>query len=99
MLDGRLKRRLRRHWLSEEANNIEWENRREVKVLRAEVERLRTELEAKCAGMQSIRDKEELANQEKLGDLIIANVELSARVQELKLQIIDQKADLWRMQV
>ena len=38
MLDGRVKRRLRRHRLSEEANNIEWETRREVKLLRTEVE-------------------------------------------------------------
>jgi len=35
MLDSRLKRRLRRRGLSEEANNIEWENKREVKFLRA----------------------------------------------------------------
>jgi hypothetical protein len=62
MLDGRLKRRLRRHKLSEEANNIEWENRREVKLLRAEAERLRSELETKCVEMQSFRDKEDLAN-------------------------------------
>jgi len=40
MLDGRLKRRLRRHRLSEEASHIKWEERREVKLLRTEVERL-----------------------------------------------------------
>jgi hypothetical protein len=37
VIDGRLKRRLRRRRLSEEANHIKWEDRREVKHLRAEV--------------------------------------------------------------
>jgi hypothetical protein len=49
VLSGRVKRRLRRRGLSEEANNIEWGNRREVRLLRTEVERLKRELEAKCA--------------------------------------------------
>lgn len=70
MLDHRLKRRMRRHRLSEEANRIEWEGRREVKTLRAEVEWLRSELEAKCVETQSLREKEDLSNEvgESLGD-------------------------------
>jgi hypothetical protein len=66
--------------LSEEANNIEWENKGEVKFLRAEVEGLKSELEAKCIEMQSIRDAEDRGNQEESGHLITTNMELSARV-------------------
>lgn len=96
MLDGRLKRRLRRHRLSEEANRIEWEDRREVKLLRAEVKQLRSELEATCVEMQSLRDKEDLNSKvrESSGDTITTNMELSARVHELEEQIMDPKAEL-----
>jgi uncharacterized small protein (DUF1192 family) len=93
-LGSRTKRRLRRHRLSEEANNIEWENKREVKFLRAEVERLKSELEAKCIEMQRIRDAEDRGNQEESGHLITTNMELSTRVQELEQQIVDLKAEL-----
>lgn len=99
ILDSRLKRRLRRRGLSEEANNIEREDRREVKFLRAEVERLRTELEAKCVEMQSVRNKEDLAGQEKSGGSVTTNMELSARVQELEQQIVDLKARLQQKEV
>jgi hypothetical protein len=99
MLDSRLKRRLRRRGLSEEANNIEWENKREVKFLRAEVERLRSELEAKCVEMQSIRGAEDLGNQEESGHSNTTNMELSARVQELEQQIVDLKAELQQKEV
>jgi hypothetical protein len=98
-LDSRTKRRLRRHRLSEEANNIEWENKREVKFLRAEVERLKSELEAKCIEMQSIRDAEDRGNQEGSGHLITTNMELSARVQELEQQIVDLKAELQQKEI
>jgi hypothetical protein len=80
VLDSRLKRRLKRHRLSEVANNIEWEGKREVKLLQAEVERLKSELETKCIEMQTIRDMEDRGNQEESGHLITTNMELSARV-------------------
>ena len=82
MLSGRLKRRMRRYRLSEEANRIEWEDRRKVKLLREEVEQLRSKLEAKCVEMQSLRDKEDLNNEvrESIGDTMTTNMELSARV-------------------
>jgi polyhydroxyalkanoate synthesis regulator phasin len=96
MLDGRVKRRLRRHRLSEEANNIEWETRREVKLLRTEVERLKSQLEARCAEIQSIRDMEDLGGQEGSGNPI---VELTARVQELELQVAGLKAELHQKEV
>ena len=83
MLSGRVKRRLRRRGLSEEANNLEWGNRREVKLLRTEVERLKSELEVKCAEIQSIRDMEDLGDHDESGDSI---AELTARVQELEQQ-------------
>jgi uncharacterized small protein (DUF1192 family) len=99
VLAGRVKRRLRRHRLSEEANNIEWEDKRKMQLLRTEVERLKDELETKCAELQSIRDIEDLASQGKLGDSIATNVELMARVQELEQQVADLKAELQRMEV
>jgi uncharacterized small protein (DUF1192 family) len=70
-----------------------------VKFLRAEVERLRTELKAKCVEMQSIRDKEDLADQGKSGDSVTTNMELSARVQELEQQIVDLQAELQQKEV
>ena len=96
MLDGRVKRRLRRHRLSEEANNIELETRREVKLLRTEVERLKSQLEARCAEIQSIRDMEDLGDQEEPGNPI---AELTARVQELELQVAGLKAELHQKEV
>jgi uncharacterized small protein (DUF1192 family) len=64
--------------------------------LQAEVERLRSELEAECVEMQSPRDKEDLNNKvrESSGDTTTTNLELSARVQELEPQITDLKAEL-----
>jgi SepF-like predicted cell division protein (DUF552 family) len=91
VLSGRVKRRLRRRGLSKEAINIEWGNRREVRLLRTEVERLKSELEAKCAEIQSIRDIEDLGDQDESGDVI---VELTARVQELEQQVVELKAEL-----
>ena len=101
MLTGRLKRRLRRHRLSEEANRIEWEDRREVRLLRAKVERLGSELEAKCVEMQSLRDKGDLVNKvrESPGDTITTNITLSAIDQELEQQIMDLKAKLQQREV
>jgi len=82
--------------LSEEANNIEWETRREVKLLRTEVERLKSELEARCAEIQSIRDMEDLGDQEESGDSI---AELTAKVQELEQQVKGLKAVLHQKEV
>jgi polyhydroxyalkanoate synthesis regulator phasin len=99
MLEPRAKRRLRRNRLSEEANNIEWEHRQEVKLLRAEVERLRRELEAKCVEIQSIRDMEDLAGQEESAGSITTKKELAARVHELEQQVADLKAELLQKEV
>ncbi|PMD31129.1 hypothetical protein L207DRAFT_519773 [Hyaloscypha variabilis F] len=96
VLSGRVKRRLRRRGLSEEANKIEWEDKREVKLLRTENERLKSELEAKCAEIQSIRDMEDLGNQDESRDLI---TELGARVQELEQQVAELKAELHQKEV
>jgi uncharacterized small protein (DUF1192 family) len=70
-----------------------------VKFLLAEVKRLRTELKAKCVEMQSIRDKEDLADQGKSGDSVTTNMEHSARVQELEQQIVDLQAELQQKEV
>jgi uncharacterized small protein (DUF1192 family) len=96
VLSGRVTRRLRRRGLSEEANNIEWGNRREVKLLRTEVERLKSELEAKCAEIQSIGNIEDLGDQDESRDSI---AELTARVQELEQQVAELKAELYQKEV
>ena len=51
-----------------------------MKLLRAEVERLRSELEAKFVELQIIGDAEDLDNRGELGHLIATNMELRARV-------------------
>ncbi|KAG9237211.1 hypothetical protein BJ875DRAFT_172998 [Amylocarpus encephaloides] len=96
VISGRVKRRLKRRGLSEEANNIEWGNRREVKLLRAEVERLKSELEAKYAEIQGIRDMEDQGDQDESGDSI---TELTARVQELEQQVTELKAELHQKEI
>jgi hypothetical protein len=60
---------------------------------------LSSELEAKCAEIQSIKDKEDLVNQEKPGGSITTDTELNARVQELEQQITDLKTELQQKEV
>jgi transcription elongation GreA/GreB family factor len=93
VLGARVPRRLRRKGLSEEANNIEWEGRREVKLLRAETERLRRELEAKCIEVQSIRELQDLNRQKELEALMKINMELAARVQELEAKLEQKEVE------
>jgi hypothetical protein len=49
--------------------------------------------------MESIKDTEDLGNQEESGHSITTNMELSARVQELERQIVDLKAELQQKEV
>ncbi|RDW84809.1 hypothetical protein BP6252_02399 [Coleophoma cylindrospora] len=96
VLDGRVKRRLRRNRLSEEINNIESDKRRKAKSRKQEVERLRHELELRDAEMQSMRDEHDLASQleGEAGSSFTANSRLSSKVEELEQQISDLKAEL-----
>ena len=67
-----------------------------MKLLRTEVERLKSQLEARCAEIQSIKDMEDLGGQEESGNPI---AELTARVQELELQVAGLKAELHQKEV
>ncbi|KAE9369941.1 hypothetical protein N431DRAFT_428001 [Stipitochalara longipes BDJ] len=98
VLDGRVKRRLKRNGLSEEINTIEWDKRKEARERRSEVERLRNELAAKDLEVQSMRDEQDLASQieGEFGGSITTNTTLSAKVQELEQEIIQLKAELQR---
>ena len=63
MLDGRVKRRLRRNRLSEEMNNIGLDKRIEAREKWAEIAKLRDQLAAKDLEIQSMRDAQDLAIQ------------------------------------
>jgi hypothetical protein len=101
VLEGRVKRRLRRHRLSEEVNSIEWDKRHGAKTRRAEVERLRAELAAKDMEVQSMRDEHEIASQigAESGTSITTNMTLSTKVQELEQQIVDLEAQLRQKEI
>ncbi|KAE8445522.1 hypothetical protein EG329_013285 [Mollisiaceae sp. DMI_Dod_QoI] len=98
LLDGRVKRRLRRHRLSEEINIIEWDKRNEAKERKSEVSKLREELAAKDLEVQSMRDEHDIASQLgfETGSSLATNETLSTKVQELEQEIQDLKAELHR---
>ncbi|KUJ10889.1 uncharacterized protein LY89DRAFT_655723 [Mollisia scopiformis] len=98
VLDGRVKRRLRRHRLSEEINVIEWEKRHDARERKSEVARLREELAAKDLEVQSMRDEHDIASQleGESGGSFATSDTLSTKVQELEQEIQDLKAQLHR---
>jgi len=101
VLEGRVKRRLRRNRLSEEINSIEWDKRREAKGRKAEIERLKEELAAKDLEVQSLRDEQEIASQieGESGLSVTTNTTQSTKIQELEQVITDLKAELERRDV
>jgi hypothetical protein len=98
VLDGRVKRRLRRNRLSEEVNIIEKENRDAAKEKKSEIERLRHELAARDLEVQSMREEQELSSQldGESGRSVSTNTTLSARVLEQEREIQSLKAELQR---
>jgi chromosome segregation ATPase len=98
VLDGRVKRRLRRNGLSEEINIIEWDKRNAAKERKSEVERLRNEVATRDLEIQSLRDEQDIASQieGESGGSVTTNTRLSARVQELEQEIRELKAELQR---
>lgn len=96
MLEGRVKRRLRRNRLSEEINTIEWDKKKEAKERRTEVERLREELAARDLEVQSIRDEQDIASQieGESGLSVTSNTTQSTKIQELEQVIVNLKAEL-----
>jgi hypothetical protein len=98
VLEGRVKRRLRRNRLSEEINIIEWDRKHEAKERKTEIERLRQELAAKDLEVQSMRDEQEIASQieGESGLSDTTNTTQSTKIRELEQVILDLKAELQR---
>ncbi|RDL32663.1 uncharacterized protein BP5553_09119 [Venustampulla echinocandica] len=100
VLDGRIKRRLKRNRLSEEINIIEYDKRHEARARKTEVERLRQELAAKDQEVQTLMDEQEVATQieEESGLAVSVNIgsAQSARIQELEQVISELRSELRR---
>ena len=98
ILDGRVKRRLKRNRLSEEINRIEWDKKNEAKDRKSEVQRLREELALKDLEVQSMRDEQDIASQigGESGGRVNINTTSGAKVQELEEEIRHLKAELQR---
>jgi hypothetical protein len=98
VLDGRVKRRLRRNRLSEEVNTIEWDKRNEAKERKSELRRLREELAMKDLEVQSLRDEQDIASQleGESGGSININTTLSIKVQELEEEVRRLRDELSR---
>lgn len=89
---------MRRHRLSEETNNIEYEERYEARQRKTTVEQLREQLKEKDLEVQSMRDGQELASQleEESGATVTRDASLSTKVRKLEQEIQDLKAELER---
>ncbi|KAH6721600.1 hypothetical protein BKA61DRAFT_469362 [Leptodontidium sp. MPI-SDFR-AT-0119] len=98
VLDGRVKRRIKRNGLSEEINIIEFDKRAEARGRKSEVERLKNELALKDLEVQSMRDEQDIASQieGESGGSIATNTTLSTKVQELEQEIRCLKEELNR---
>lgn len=91
VLEGRVKRRLRRNRLSEEVNTIEWEQRQEKKAEKAEIARLQDALRRKDLELQYLREEHETASQ--LGGEPLTP---TSQVHDLEAQVAELKAELER---
>ena len=77
MLDSRLIRRLRRRGLSEELNNIERKTKKEVRLLRIEIERLKCESDVKIQELeQQVTDLKTMLNHNVFESESIKNADL-----------------------
>ncbi|TPX08133.1 uncharacterized protein E0L32_010200 [Thyridium curvatum] len=82
VLDGRVKRRIRRNGLSEEMNLIHAEKKRRAAETRAEIEQLKAELAAKDAEIEQLQTFDDTVAQD-TGRII----ELERQVDELRQQL------------
>jgi len=84
VLDGRVKRRIRRNGLSEEMNSIQTEKKQRAAETKAEIQRLKEQLAQKDSEIQKLQD-------DKADDTIIQDnervVELEREVSELRRQL------------
>ncbi|KAK4246590.1 hypothetical protein C7999DRAFT_42011 [Corynascus novoguineensis] len=69
VLDGRVKRRIRRNGLSEEMNNISAERRRRAAETKAEIERLKAELAEKDEEIERLQDETVVLDTERVWEL------------------------------
>ncbi|KAL5606813.1 hypothetical protein BROUX41_003191 [Berkeleyomyces rouxiae] len=87
VLEGRVLRRIRRAGLSEEMNNIEAENRRRKRLLREQLQDLKSQLELRDREIDELRNSTLNTT---------ANFEPDSRVLDLERQIEDLKNELNR---
>ncbi|EON98459.1 hypothetical protein UCRPA7_6001 [Phaeoacremonium minimum UCRPA7] len=80
VLDGRVKRRIRRNGLSEEMNTINAEKRRRAQQTKAEIEALKAEVAAKDAEIQRLHDETIVQDTDRI-------VELEQRIDELRSEL------------
>ncbi|KAJ9145522.1 Myosin heavy chain, skeletal muscle, adult [Pleurostoma richardsiae] len=80
VLDGRVKRRIRRNGLSEEMNAVHAEKRRRAREAKAEIEALRAEVAAKDAEIQRLHDETVVQDTDRI-------LELEERIQELRREL------------
>ncbi|AEO59799.1 hypothetical protein MYCTH_2045175, partial [Thermothelomyces thermophilus ATCC 42464] len=69
VLDGRIKRRIRRNGLSEEMNTISAERKRRAEETKAEIERLKAELARKDEEIQRLHDETVVLDTERVWEL------------------------------
>jgi len=95
-LEGRVKRRLRRHRLSEEINSIELDKKIETKTKNAEVQALKEQLAAKDLEVQRLHDEQDIASQivVEAGANQPSESFLSTKVHDLEDEIRSLKAQL-----
>ena len=88
VLDGRVKRRIRRNGLSEEMNTISAEKRRRAEETKAEIERLKAELAEKDEEIERMHDETVVLDTERVWDL---EQEVAALKRELASQSAAQQ--------
>ena len=101
VLDGRVKRRLRRNGLSEEVNTIEAEEKYKRKSRLAEIELLREELRKKDQEIQALKDEQDLTSHigGEAGDPSLDTSHIDEKVRSLELQVTELKAELQKREL
>lgn len=101
ILDGRVKRRLRRNGLSEEVNALEAEEKYRKKARVAEIELLKAELRKKDQEIQEMRDEQDLASQigGEAGIQSLNTSHIDGKVRSLELQVTKLRAELQKREL
>jgi hypothetical protein len=101
VLDGRVKRRLRRNGLSEEINALEAEEKYRRKSRVAEIELLKEQLREKEQEVQEMRDQLDLASQigGEAGIQSLSTSHIDEKVRSLELQVAKLRAELQKREL